>query len=168
VLANRGEDSETPWAEDLGPAGKPAPRGSRKVRLVNEPVLHAKPTYGDVIVVSPVEDGLPTWDAEGIAWSKIGTRILVDGGRHAMIVDYQPTSPRDANGKSAFTALATACRALDVICEGCFGPRDDKPGRAYLAVPAALLPGAVMRRLRAAAIPAELFQIHPKPRVRRR
>ena len=45
-LTNRGEDQETPWAHDLGPA--PGPKGSRKVRLVNVPFLHAKPTWGDV------------------------------------------------------------------------------------------------------------------------
>src|SRR5450432_1792453 len=70
-LTNRGEDQETPWAHDLGPA--PGPKGSRKVRLVNVPFLHAKPTWGDVIVVSPVEDGFPTWDRDGVPWTKVGT-----------------------------------------------------------------------------------------------
>src|SRR5205085_12393659 len=51
-LTNRGEDSETPWAHDLGAAP-----GGRKVRLVNVPFLHAKPTWGDVIVVAPNSEG---------------------------------------------------------------------------------------------------------------
>src|SRR5512135_3100314 len=94
-LTNRGEDSETPWAHDLGPAtGK---KGSRRVRLVNVPFLHAKPTWGDVIVVSPVEDGLPTWDRDGAAWKDIGKRIAEDGGRWAMILDYTP-HPGDPTG----------------------------------------------------------------------
>jgi hypothetical protein len=165
-LTNQGEDSETPWAEDLGPARNGTPRGSRKVRLVNVPFLHAKPTWGDIIVVSPVEDGLPTWDAGGVAWSKIGTRILDDSGRHAMIVDYAPP-PGDASGNAAFRALFEACKAIDVVCEGCFGPRDGRPGRAYLAVPDELSPSAVMKQLGGAKLPARLTQIHPAPRKAR-
>ena len=160
-LVNRGEDSETPWAEDLGPAK--GPKGSRKVRLVNVPFMHAKPTWGDVIVVSPVEDGIPTWDSNNIAWSKIGTRILEDSGRHAMIVHYIPTADDDAFGDVAFKALDTACVALDVICEGCYGPEEGRPGIAYLAVPDALDPEDVMAKLADAAVPAKLIQIHPKP-----
>src|SRR3954466_3111963 len=94
-LTNRGEDSETPWAEDLGPA--PGPDGSRKVKLVNVPFLHAKPTWGDVIVVSPVEDGLLTWDRNNVWWKQVPERIEHDGGRWAMIVDYAPR-PGDTKG----------------------------------------------------------------------
>src|SRR6267142_2013750 len=86
-LMNRGEDSETPWAHDLGPADRGA-KGSRLVRLVNVPFLHAKPTWGDAIVVAPIEDGLPTWDRDGVPWNQLATRISQDGGRWAMIVDY--------------------------------------------------------------------------------
>jgi len=161
-LANRGEDSETPWAEDLGPAK--GPKGSRKVRLLNVPFMHAKPTWGDIIVVSPVEDGLPTWDSNNIAWSKIGSRILEDSGRHAMIVHYIPTADDDDFGDAAFKTLDTASVALDVICEGCYGPEEGRPGIAYLAVPDTLSPADVMARLADAAIPAKLVQIHPKPR----
>jgi hypothetical protein len=65
-LTNRGKDTETPWADDLGPApSPPAPRGSRLVRLVNVPFLHAKPTWGDIIVVVPT-DGPPVWDRDGL------------------------------------------------------------------------------------------------------
>jgi hypothetical protein len=158
-LCNQGEDSETPWAEDLGPAR--GPEGSRMVRLVNVPFLHAKPTWGDVIIVSPVDDGLLTWDSKNVAWSKIDTRIEEDGGRFAMIVDYTPHD--GGTGDAEFSALHTACTEHDVVCEGAWAPRADRAGRAYLAVPDALAPGAVMEHLVVAGIPAALHQIHPKP-----
>jgi hypothetical protein len=158
-LTNRGEDSETPWAHDLGPA--PGPKGSRRVRLVNVPFLHAKPTWGDVIVVSPVEEGFPTWDREGVTWAKIGTRIAEDGGRWAMIVDYTARAG-DRTGENAFRALAKACEAADIVCEGAWAP-DERPGRVYLAVKLETTPEAAMAMLRAAAVPCELTQVHPAP-----
>ncbi len=155
-LTNSGKDSETPWATDLGPA--PGPTGSRKVRLVNVPFLHAKPTWGDTIIVSPV-DGILTWDRNNVPFAKISTRLAEDAGRWAMIVDYAP-HPDAAN---AFQSLAHACAEHDIVCEGAWGPRDDDPGRAYLAVLAELSDVDVMTRLRAAALPCELIQIHPAP-----
>lgn len=127
-LTDRGEDSETPWAHDLGPA--PGPPGSRKVRLANVPFMHAKPTWGDVIIVTPVDDDFPLWDRGGVPWEQIATRIAEDGGRWAMIVDYVPH--RDS--ADAFRALAEACAEIEVVCEGAWGPREGTPGRAYLAV----------------------------------
>jgi hypothetical protein len=162
-LVNRGEDAETPWAQDLGPAK--GPKGSRKVRLVNVPFMHEKPTWGDVIVVSPVEDGPLTWDSNNVPASKIGTRILEDGGRHAMIVHYIPRTG-DATGNAAFKALDAACKQLDIVCEGALGPGANRPGIAYLAIPSALTASAVMTRLRDAAIPAGLIQIYPRPRAK--
>lgn len=166
-LCNRGQDAETPWAMDLGPATGKVPKGSRRVRLVNVPFFHAKPTWGDTIVVSPVEDGLLTWDAKGVAWSKIDTRIDEDGGRYAMIVDYIPAAG-DPTGDAAFAALAKAChdghadlRDAQIVCEGAYGPRDDRAGRAYLAVVDELEPEDAMARL--AGLPCELVQIHPPP-----
>jgi hypothetical protein len=159
-LTNRGEDVESPWAEDLGPA--PGPRGSRRVRLVNVPFLHAKPTWGDVIIVNPAGDGLLTWDRGGVPWKHVGARLAEDGGRWAMIVDYRPRE-NDGSGKQAYAALSLACAEHDVVCEGAFGPRGGHPGRAYLAVPSALTDVAVMSRLRAAALPCTLTQIHPAP-----
>src|SRR6476659_6196258 len=87
-LTNAGRNSETPWGHDLGPA--PGPNGSRKVRLFNVPFLHAKPTWGDIIVVSPDLDGVLTWDRNGASWEQLGSRIDEDSGRWAMIVDYAP------------------------------------------------------------------------------
>ncbi|MDQ3368960.1 MAG: hypothetical protein M3680_26345 [Myxococcota bacterium] len=167
-LVNRGEDPETPWAQDLGPAPNGA-KGSRRVRLVNVPFLHAKPTWGDIVIVTPVADGLPTWDANGVAWSKIDTRIDEDGGRYAMIIDYLPHDLTDG-GNTAFKALYNACAAgqkdlqkAPIVCEGAFEPRDDRPGRAYLAVQDDIEPAEVMATLRAANLPCELVQIHPEP-----
>jgi hypothetical protein len=158
-LTNRGEDSETPWAEDLGPA--PGRSGSRKVRLVNVPFLHAKPTWGDVIAVAPVEDGLPTWDRDGVAWNHVGAKIVEDGGRWAMIVDYAPHA--DTTADVAYRALAVAAEEVDIVCEGAWGPERGKPGRAYLAVRNAASDRDVMGDLRAAELPCELTQIHPVP-----
>ena len=158
-LTNRGEDAETPWAEDLGPA--PGPRGSRKARLVNVPFLHAKPTYGDVVIVSPVEDGMLTWDRDGVAWSNVGTRIAEDGGRWAMIIDYAPA--KDASSDQAFQALSKLCDEMHVVCEGAWGPDGEQPGRAYLAVDISLTAAGVMTALEAAGLPAHITQIHPAP-----
>jgi hypothetical protein len=156
-LTNRGKDSETPWATDLGPA--PGPSGSRKVRLVNVPFLHAKPTWGDVIIVSPADDSHLTWDRAGVTFEKIPTRILEDSGRWAMIIDYAPHP--DAN--EPFQSLAHACAEHDIVCEGAWAPRDADPGRAYLAVKGDMTDADVMSRLRAASLPCELIQIHPTP-----
>jgi hypothetical protein len=154
-LTNQGEDSETPWAHDLGPARG----GGRKVRLVNVPFMHAKPTWGDVIVVKPVEDGLPTWDRDGVSWAQLGKRILEDGGRWAMIVDYRPNT----SGQSAFDAMARACAELDIVCEGAWGPERAQAGRVYLAVKNGTSDTAVMNHLRRAELPCILEQIHPAP-----
>jgi hypothetical protein len=156
-LTDRGEDSETPWAHDLGPA--PGPPGSRKVRLANVPFMHAKPTWGDVIIVTPVEDDFPVWDRGGVPWDQIATRIAEDGGRWAMIVDYAA----HPGSEDAFRALAQACAEIEIVCEGAWGPREDKPGRAYLAVKHEVDDAAVMKRLRGANLPCELIQIHPEP-----
>jgi len=169
-LVNDGEDAETPWAQDLGPAQ--GPPGSRRARIVNVPFLHAKPTWGDVVVVSPDpddDDALLTWDAKGIAFSKIGTRIFDDGGRYAMIVDYKPRKD-DPTGDEAFSAIAKACEVSrkletnDIVCEGAYGPDGSTPGRIYLAVKDALEPSDVMTQLADADPPCTLIQVHPAVR----
>src|SRR6476469_927829 len=103
-LTNEGADSETPWAHDLGRV-----EGGRKVKLVNVPFMHAKPTWGDTIVVKEIKGDFPTWDRGGTPWSKISSRILVDGGHWAMIVTYEP----HPDGKDAFKALTKACADHD-------------------------------------------------------
>jgi len=157
-LTNQGDDTETPWAEDLGPA----PGGGRKVRLINVPFMHAKPTWGDTVIVTPVDDGFPTWDRGGVPWDKISSRITADGGRWAMIVDYAP----HPDAKDAFGAIARACAEHDVVCEGAWGPRQGEPGRCYFAVKNELSDAELMLRLRGAALPCELIQIHPEPQIK--
>jgi len=164
-LTNKGEDTETPWAHDLGPAPG-SPPGSRKAKLVNVPFMHAKPTWGDVVVVSPVKEGFPTWDRGGIPWKQISSKIVEDGGRWAMIVDYVPHP--GTNDNDAFQALARACDAERLVCEGAWGPRDTEPGRAYLAVMKELTAELVMQKLLTATLPMQLIQIHPEPKKRER
>lgn len=159
-LTNQGDDTETPWAHDLGPASGPSVRaGARKVRLINVPFMHAKPTWGDTIVVEPTKDGFPTWDRGGVPWAQIGSRIAEDGGRWAMIVDYLP----HPDAKDAFTAIARACAEHDVVCEGAWGARGREPGRVYLAVKNELGDAVLMAGLRSVELPCELIQIHPEP-----
>jgi hypothetical protein len=159
-LTNAGKDSETPWAEDLGPA--PGRKGARRVRLINVPFMHAKPTWGDVIVVTPVADGLPTWDRGGTPWAQINTLIAEDCGRWAMIVDYVA----HPDSKDVFNELARVCAEHDVVCEGAWEARDGDPGRVYLAVTGELTDEGLMARLRASKLPCELIQIHPEPQAR--
>ena len=156
-LTNEGADSETPWAQDLGRV-----EGGRKVKLVNVPFMHAKPTWGDTIVVKEIKGDFPTWDRGGTPWSKISSKILVDGGHWAMIVTYEP----HPDGKDAFKALAKACADYEIVCEGAVGPRDGRPGTAYLAVPQSLSDTQVMKALRDEELPCELVQVHPKPTVK--
>lgn len=151
-LSDRGRDVETPWAHDLGPA--PGPKGSRKVRLVNVPFLHAKPTWGDVIIVTPVKGAFPKWDTNG---EDVESRIEEDGGRWAMIVSYAPTGDAD----DCFDALNEACANLDIVCEGATEPRGTKPGYTYFAVKYELTDKVVMRHLKESELPCKLVQIHP-------
>jgi hypothetical protein len=156
VLTNQGEDVETPWAVDLGPGPTP---GSRRVRLDNVPFLHAKPTYGDVIVVVPDEDGRLTWDAQGVPFDRIGERIAEDGGRYAMIVDWLPGD--EGASKAIWKRLVKAVEAHGAVPEGCFGPRDGEPGRMYVAVAEGTEPDEVMAWLASAGADCALTLVHP-------
>ena len=154
-LTNGGEDRETPWAHDLGPA--PGLKGSRKVRLVNVPFLHAKPTWGDVIVVTPRRGAL-TWD-------RAAAPILVDGGRWAMILEYAPRDVEDGEDEEdpCFDALTQACAELEVVCEGSFSPKGRPRGRAYLAVKHGTTDKAVMNHLVRAELACQITQVFPRP-----
>src|SRR5262245_30034503 len=117
-LHNQGEDVETAWAEDLGPVEGGQPR--RRVRLGNVPFLHAKPTYGDVIVVAPDEgDGMLEWDRGGAAFEDIGARLERDEGRWATIIDYGPRPP-ETDLDAAFKALDLSGEKVDIAVEGAF------------------------------------------------
>lgn len=165
LLVNDGDDVETPWAVDLGPAEN-APPGSRRVRLINVPFLHAKPTWGDVIVVSPIEGQQLTWDGDGVAYSEIDTRIEEDGGRYAVIIGYMPHAGTSTN--DAFKAICGVFERrggdlseADAVCEGATLPNQERPGRVYLAAKYDLSPETVMQRLRAANLPCDLTLFHP-------
>jgi len=157
-LHDRNDDSESVWAHDLGPAkGK---RGARRVQIANICFMHAKPTLRDIIVVEPDPedaDYILQWDQRGVPWSKIGTRIDQDGGRYAMIVDY--TYKRD-NWRGLVAAISRP--GLDI--EGAWGPKDGRPGRAYLAVDKATKAAQVMQWLAETDVGYTFTQIHPVPR----
>jgi hypothetical protein len=152
-LHDRGQDVESAWCE---PAGRD---GSRTLfRLVNVPFLHAKPTFGDVIVARRDDDYSGNW-----AWNKNGAdpgtvieRLHEDGGRYTLIVEYTMAEEADFDG---------LCRALkrdhDIVPEGCFGPRGKKPGRLFLAAPGALEPPAVMAALAGAVAGFRFTLVHP-------
>jgi hypothetical protein len=163
MLHDDGADVETPWAEDLGPIDDRS--DARRVRLANVLFLHAKPTYEDVIVVEREDDDDDdshlAWNCRGVPFEQIHTRIAEDAGRWAMIVDYRPHDA-GADVKALFTALEAKARAMDACLEGAFGPKGDRAGRAYLAVPRGLTPSEVMTRLRDADLALDLELVHPK------
>jgi hypothetical protein len=165
LLVNDGDDVETPWAIDLGEAAG-APEGSRRVRLINVPFMHAKPTWGDVIVVTPDADGRLEWNGNGASYSETEALIEEDGGRYTVIVDYMPHAGTTADVawnalRRVFEREGRDLAEADAVCEGMRGPRGEKPGRGYLAVKYDLMPADVMERLRAASVPAELTLVHP-------
>jgi len=129
-LHNQGEDAETVWAEDLGVAILHS--AARYVRIGNIPILHAKPTYGDVIEVLTNGDGMLEWDRHGVDLREIDTRILEDSGRWVAIIDYWPGRP-NSDLQSAFEELVDAGGALDIAIEGVVAK--ESRGCAYLAVP---------------------------------
>ena len=166
-LTNQGADVETPWAVDLGPAPG-APDGSRRVRLLNIPYLYGKPTWGDVIVVSPHEHNTQlTWDSNGLAYDDVIDKLLdEDGGRYMLIIDYTPHA--GATAEEAFAAIQRVFEIIgedlaesDAVVEGCFRPRNGRPGRTYLAAKYEFSPEIVIERLRAANPRCDVILAHP-------
>lgn len=159
-LHSQGEDVETPWAEDCGPA--PGGAGARYVRLGNVPFLHAKPTYGDLIVAipDPSTGGYLTWDSGGLPYERLGERIAEDGGRWAVIVDYVLLDPA-GDVRKAFSALDVAGERANIAVEGCYEPMEGRPGQAYLAVPAELAVEDVMTMLAGWNLPLSFTLVHP-------
>lgn len=158
-LHNQGEDVETVWAEDFGAVEKGS--RTRRVRLGNVPLLHAKPTYGDVLEVRPDEaDGMLDWDLEGLSFEHIGRRIHGDDGRWVMIIDYRATPPaRDVD--ATFKALDIAAERADIAVEGAFAEEDRSGGRAYLAVPRSMSLADVLARLHSADLALAFTLVHP-------
>jgi hypothetical protein len=158
-LHSRGDDVETPWAEDLGEApGRP---GARLVRLGNVPFFHAKPTYEDVLVVEydPTYNKL-TWDSGGLPYERILECIAEDCGRYAVIIDYDLVPPT-TDAQPAFKLLDVAGEKMNMVVEGMRGPEDGRPGRAYLAVPYDIAPILVMAYLDEQKLPMRLTLVHP-------
>jgi len=164
-LHTSSEESETAWAEDCGPA--PGPDGARFVRLGTIPFIHAKPTYGDVIVVAPDgPGGLLAWDSEGGSYRQVAEGLIEDGGRFTVVLDYDVASPA-VDPDAAYRALERACEGADIALETCFGPWDGEPGRVYLAVPGELTVEEVLAFLAGEAVPLTLRLVHPRPRASR-
>lgn len=157
LLHDRGEDPETVWAEDLGPA--PGATGARRVRLDNVPLLHAKPTFGDEIVAEPGAEGALAWDRAGRPYRAIVESLARDSGRWVMILDWKPRGT--ASAQTCWDALVAAANAAGCEPEGAWGPSDGDPGRAYLAVPRERDVQQVLARLRLAQLPCELTLVHP-------
>lgn len=161
LLHSRGEDVETPWAEDLGL--DPTRPGRRLVRLGNVPFLHAKPTYEDVISVEYDDElGHLAWNRQDVPFSEIGTQIDEDAGRWAMIIDYQLRRDSSDDLQAAFRRLDLAGESADIMVEGAFVRKDKRGGRAYLAVPARFDVSTVLRMLDNAQLPLELTLVHPR------
>ena len=157
-LHSNGRDVETPFGEDLGPTNVP---GARCVRLANIPFLYAKPTYGDVIVVEPGEGGMLTWNSKRPGRdSKPAIPIAEDGGRFLMILDYRANEAAH-DSVTAFRVFVMTCETHDIIVEGCFGPKEELPGRVYIAAPRPMTVDSVMAMLDEANLPLDLTLIHP-------
>lgn len=154
LLHDNGEDVETPWALRV-----PAPPGRILVRLDNIPFLHAKPTYGDVIEVLQAEDqpGRLSWNAAGRSYDEICASLVEDGGRYAVIVDYT------CDDVSRFATMTSwAKREGDLECEGSKGPRNDRPGRLYIAARYVVATDAVMRFLAGNSLGFRFELVHPR------
>jgi hypothetical protein len=123
--------------------------------------LHAKPTYGDVIAVEPEpSDGVLEWDAAGVAFENIVSRIVQDGGRWVVIIDYWPR-PTLGDLDTVFEQLDLAGEKSDVAVEGAFGRHDGRAARAYLAVPGSMTLPDVLDWLRRDVNGLEFSLVHP-------
>jgi hypothetical protein len=160
ALHDRYGDVEWTWAADLGAYRRS--RTKRRVRLMNVPFLHAKPTWGDDIIVSvdPELDGAWAWDRGGATPKQVGTRIAKDGGFYAMVVDYR------GDDQTRFGDMTHWVRSYDLVTEGVFGPTERRPGRLYLAVPAAMKPAKVMALLAENAFGFRFERVHPPAPLR--
>ena len=158
-LHSKGEDGETPWAEDLGP--DPKATGARLVRLANIPFFHAKPTFGDVIS-AVYEDDFLTWDSQGLGYDDIvEQRIVEDSGRWAMIIDYEAQPNAEGSVAELFSNFAQQSETLEFIIEGYYANSETRKGRAYLAIPSAESVESAFNKLKELSPVMTLTLVHP-------
>lgn len=152
-LHDGGQDLEAAWCE---PAGEEA--GRALFRLVNVPFAHPKPTFGDVIAARRDDEygGNWAWNRGGAALEELPGRLHHDSGRYTLIVEYHATEEGDFDG-----LCRQLHRAHGVVSELAYGPRGNKPGRLFLAAPAALDPPAVLEALTAAGRSYRFTLVHP-------
>ncbi len=155
-----GEDVETPWAEDLGV--DPACAGNRLVRIGNVPYLYAKPTYGDVVSVSPSDDGRLEWNSHNKTYDEIVDLLIAkDGGRWVMIVDYAAAVASDASLADLFRQFDLAAESANIVVEGCYSDHEERTGRAYLAVPKTVSGDGAIKYFARAIEQLTLAVVHP-------
>jgi hypothetical protein len=143
LLTDEGKGRERVWATDLGPA----PRGGRLALIESVPVLWVKPTYQDVVVVTP-EDHVLTWKGG----------IEKDGGLFGRIfVAWK------SEGDAAATEekVLLAADALGAGVEPYQAPAGGKPGVFIFALPKAVTIERLLARLRATDAHAWFEQIDP-------
>ena len=87
------DDVESVWAVKLGKT-----RGGTLLRLDNIPFMHARPTYGDVVVAKADRElEVPyAWNGAHIRFSDVPKHLHEDGGRYAAIT-YKLIDPSPAN-----------------------------------------------------------------------
>lgn len=130
LLHNDGEDAETVWTEVISEQGD----GSKLVRLLNIPIVHAVPTYGDTFQVTPnADDDWLERNMSGVTGLNTAEYIHEPGGFQTMVVSYVCDDP---------TQLKSVCKWINQ--EHGFMPQPSLPGKLHLAVPSDSRPADVM------------------------
>jgi hypothetical protein len=130
VLHDRGSKVESARCE---PAG--FDEGRALFRLVSIPLLHAKPTWGDVIMARGDDTYGGNW-----TWNGAAGKIHHDGGRYTLLVEY--------HGDVDFRFLGHLLRRdHDIILEPGYPPQGKKAGHLYLAAPRRAATSAVLKAL---------------------
>jgi len=104
--------------------------------------------------------GRLAWDSDDLPYERLLERIAKDGGRYAVIVDYDVV-PSTTDVRAAFKVLDIAGEKMNIAVEGMRGPEEGRPGRAYLAVPYDITTVMVMAYLDEQNLPMKLTLVHP-------
>ncbi len=147
-LHNDYDDVESLPCEPCGEAD-----GRKLFRLRSVPFLHSKPTYADVIPAAIDEELGGCY-----AWNGKVEGVHEDGGRYAMIFDWEPSSQTGANLDGPWLP-----QELDIIPNNAWAACEGKAGRTYLAVPHGMNPDQVMAELCAGHPGLAFILIHPEP-----